>query len=58
MRNSKPTPNISKAKEAILYILAKKPNITEEELKNTLYFIDFNHYEKYEEHSLGLTYIK
>lgn len=56
-----PKKNLNKFKEALIYILAKvgaKPNIGETVLYKLLYFIDFDYYEKYEEHLIGATYIK
>jgi len=56
-----PEVNIEKFKEVLLYILKKvgaKPNIGETVLYKLLYFIDFDFYEKYEEHFIGARYIK
>ncbi len=56
-----PQVNIDKFKEVLLYILNKvgaKPNIGETVLYKLLYFIDFDFYEKYEEHLIGARYIK
>lgn len=58
MRNPHPTLNPEKAREIILYILQKWPEITQEKLQIMLYFMDFDHYEKYEEHLMGFTWIK
>lgn len=58
MRRSTCEPKIDKAKEAILYILNALNETDEESLMNILYFLDFNFYEKYEEHFLGLNYLK
>ena len=58
MRPRKPTFNPKKFKEVILYILNKTGGLDEEVLKTLLYFIDFDHYERYEEHLMGATYIK
>jgi len=61
MRINVPQKNLDKFKEAFLYILNKvgsKPNIGETVIYKLLYFIDFNFYEKYEEHLIGATYIK
>jgi len=56
-----PQRNLRKFKEVLLYILAKvgsRPNIGETVLYKLLYFIDFDHYEKYEEQLIGATYQK
>ena len=56
-----PKVNIEKFKEVLLYILGKvgaQPNIGETVLYKLLYFIDFDFYEKYEEHLIGARYIK
>lgn len=61
IRISIPEINFKKFKEVILYILNKvgaKPNVGETVIYKLLYFIDFDFYEKYEEHLLGGTYIK
>lgn len=61
LRNNVPIKNMQKFTEALLYILKKtesKPNIGSTVLYKLLYFIDFNHYEKYEEQLIGATYIK
>ena len=61
IRISAPKVNSVKLRETILYIISKvgaKPNIGETVLYKLLYFIDFDFYEKYEEHFLGCTYIK
>lgn len=58
MRNSRCEPKIDKAKEVILYILNALKEINEESLTTMLYLVDFNFYEKYEEHFLGLNYLK
>lgn len=50
--------NKEKAKEAILYLLNKCGGMTKKKLQCLLYFIDFDFYEKYEEHFLGFTYLK
>jgi len=57
-RNSIPAKNLSKAKEVILYILNKLGPIDESTLSAILYQMDFDHYEKYEEQLMGLTYQK
>lgn len=57
IRNSKPTLDKTKAKEAILYILSKG-SFSLSDLKTILYFIDFNSYELNEEAMLGFTYKK
>jgi transcriptional regulator with XRE-family HTH domain len=61
LRISVPQKNVAKFKEILLYILKQvgsKPNIGESVLYKLLYFIDFDHYEKYEEQLIGATYIK
>jgi len=61
MRINVPQKNLKKFKEVFLYILNKigsKPNIGETVIYKLLYFIDFNHYEKYEDQLIGATYIK
>ena len=59
IRNSQPKLNIKKAKNVILYLLNKSNGaMTKEKLFCLLYFIDFDFYEKYEEHFVGFTYYK
>ncbi len=61
MRINVPQKNLEKFKEVFLYILNKvgsKPNIGEAVVYKLLYFIDFNHYERYEDQLIGATYIK
>ncbi len=61
LRISVPQKNLIKFKEVLLYILINigaKPNIGETVILKLLYFIDFDHYEKYEEQLIGATYIK
>jgi transcriptional regulator with XRE-family HTH domain len=61
LRINVPAKNVQKFKEALLYILREvgaKPNIGETVLYKILYFIDFNHYEQFEEQLIGATYIK
>jgi len=61
IRISVPQKNLKKFKEVLIYILEKvgsRPNVGETVLYKLLYFIDFNFYEKYEEHMTGATYIK
>lgn len=53
-----PYPQVKKVGEIILYILDKLGTVDEGVLKNILYFIEFDFYEKHEEHVMGLTYIK
>ena len=56
-----PRKNIRKFKEVLLYIVAKvgaKPNVGETVIYKLLYFIDFDHYERYEEQLIGATYKK
>ena len=47
-----------KTKQVILYFLNKLGGMDEEKLMMLLYFYSFDFYEKYEEHSTGLTFIK
>lgn len=58
MRNPHATLNAEKAREIILYILQKWPEITQEKLHSVLYFIDYDYYEKNEEHMMGFAWIK
>lgn len=58
MRISDPIFNQQKAREVILYILNKYPAMKETVLYNMLYFIDFDYYERYEEHLIGFTWKK
>lgn len=58
LRLSEPIFDSEKMREVILYILNKRPNIDEETLCNILYFIDFDFYEKFEEHLIGATWKK
>jgi len=61
LRINVPQKNLKKFKEVFLYILNKvgsKPNIGETVVYKLLYFIDFNHYERYEDQLIGATYIK
>ncbi|MGB7061156.1 MAG: type II toxin-antitoxin system antitoxin SocA domain-containing protein [Candidatus Zixiibacteriota bacterium] len=61
IRISVPQKNLKKFKEVLLYILNKvgsKPNIGETVVYKLLYFIDFDHYELYEEQLMGATYQK
>jgi len=56
-----PQKNLEKFREVFLYILNEvgaKPNIGETVIYKLLYFIDFDHYEKYEEQLIGATYMK
>lgn len=60
-RISIPQKNIPKFKEVLLYVLEKVgafPNVGETVLNKLLYFIDFDHYERFEEQLIGATYIK
>ncbi|MDD4287715.1 MAG: DUF4065 domain-containing protein [Candidatus Peribacteraceae bacterium] len=53
--------NVEKFKEVLLYVLGKVgafPNVGKTVLFKLLYFIDFDHYEKYEEQIIGATYQK
>ncbi len=57
------TPNLDpdKLTQVLIYILencAGKPNVNERVLQHMLYFIDFNHYEVYEEQLSGASYLK
>lgn len=50
-----------KFKEVLLYLLertAGKPNIGETVLYKLMYFIEFNYFERYEEHLIGATFKK
>ncbi len=61
MRISVPELKADKFKEVLLYILNRvgsRPNVGETVIWKLLYFIDFDFYEKYEEHLIGATYIK
>ncbi len=56
-----PQAKVTIFKEVLLYILGEvgaQPNVGETVLYKLLYFIDFDYYEKYEEHLMGATYIK
>lgn len=56
LRISGPQKNVKKFKETLLYLLTRaggKPNVGETVLCKLLYFIDFDHYEKYEERLVG-----
>ncbi len=56
LRISVPQQNVRKFKEVLLYLLTRvggKPNVGETVLYKLLYFIDFDHYEKYEEQLRG-----
>ena len=61
LRISVPQENVHKFKEVLLYLLTRvggKPNVGETVLYKLLYFIDFDHYERYEEQLVGATYVK
>ena len=61
MRISVPELKVDKFKEVLLYILNRvgsRPNVGETVIWKLLYFIDFDFYERYEEHLIGATYIK
>jgi len=61
MRIDVPQKNLRKFKEVLLYIITKvgaKPNIGETAVYKLLYFVDFDHYERYEEQLIGATYKK
>ncbi len=60
-RISVPELQIEKFKQVLLYVLercAGKPNVGETVLNKLLYFIEFNFYERYEEHMIGATFKK
>jgi transcriptional regulator with XRE-family HTH domain len=60
-RISVPTLQVEKFKQVLLYVLercAGKPNVGETVLNKLLYFIEFNFYERYEEHMIGATFKK
>lgn len=61
IRISIPAFKLEKFRNILLYLLercAGKPNVGETVLYKLLYFSDFNHYEKYEEHLTGSQYRK
>jgi transcriptional regulator with XRE-family HTH domain len=60
-RISIPTLQVEKFKQVLLYVFercAGKPNVGETVLNKLLYFIEFNYYERYEEHMIGATFKK
>lgn len=60
-RVSIPVLNTDKFRQVLLYILARgagKPTMGDSVLGKLLYFIEFNHYECYEEHLIGITFRK
>lgn len=57
-RISTPTLNHHKLREVVLYILNTFGPLDAETLGAMLYFVDFDYYEKYEEHLIGATYSK
>lgn len=60
-RVSVPKLQLDKFKQVLLYVLercAGKPNVGETVLNKLLYFIEFNYYERYEEHLVGATFKK
>lgn len=60
-RISVPELQVEKFKQVLLYVLercAGKPNVGETVLNKLLYFIEFNFYERYEEHMIGATFKK
>lgn len=60
-RISVPELQVDKFKQVLLYVLercAGKPNVGETVLNKLLYFIEFNFYERYEEHMIGATFKK
>ncbi len=61
IRISVPELKVDKFREVLLYILNRvgsRPNVGETVIYKLLYFIDFDFYEKYEEHLIGATYVK
>lgn len=61
LRIDVPRKNLAKLREVLLYVLNKigaKPNVGETVLYKLLFFIDFDHYERYEEQLVGATYKK
>jgi transcriptional regulator with XRE-family HTH domain len=61
VRISIPELQVEKFKQILLYVLercAGKPNIGETVLNKLMYFIEFNYYERYEEHMIGATFKK
>src|SRR3989338_1215963 len=61
MRISVPELKVDKFREVLLYVLnqvGSRPNVGEAVIYKLLYFIDFDFYEKFEEHLIGATYIK
>ena len=61
IRISVPQHKVDKFREVLLYILNRvgsRPNVGETVIYKLLYFIDFDFYEKFEEHLIGATYIK
>lgn len=61
VRNDTPKLDADKLAQVLLYILencAGKPNVNERVVQYMLYFIDFNHYEVYEEQLSGASYLK
>ena len=57
-RNNQPKLNEEKAKQVILYLLNKFGTLEKTKLEMLLYYLDFDYYEKYEEHFMGFKYIK
>jgi transcriptional regulator with XRE-family HTH domain len=60
-RKATPTLKISKFQQVLLYLLERcsgKPNVGETVLNKLIYFIEFNYYERYEEHLIGATFRK
>lgn len=60
-REDTPKLDAEKLTQVLLCILencAGKPNVNERVLQHLLYFIDFNHYEVYEEQLSGASYLK
>lgn len=61
IRISVPSRNVEKFREVLLYILEKvgaRPHVGETVIYKLLYFSDFDHFEKYEEHLTGAAYIR
>ena len=58
IRNNKPKLNKEKAKQVILYLANRIPNLTVEKLYCLLYFLDFDFFERHGKSITGMTYIK
>ena len=60
-RISVPDLNVEKFKQMLLYVLGRcagKPNVGETVLNKLIYFIEFNYFERYEEHMIGAAFRK